>query len=269
MGDMSDTDDHKVTFRVVGKQVLNGHVLADVFARKLAIFVKAMEAADRSANGQKHFDYVIVDLKATSAAAVVQETRSNRAVPQFSSAETFGDCMRAIDDARYEVARRHMECVTYIAAMAKDADKTFDHIQVTVNGFEPIIADKVFLARAQEATRLPDKQSWFRGTAIATFDGTVVVEDIRDISSPRLVLRLTAGGKEIECHWLGFSSEEHHNVLGKRVRVQAKAHYDGKSGLPVRLDILQAPTLIKPKPDFLRWGSTFRPFDVSDWEGDH
>lgn len=269
---MTEGTEQQIVFRIVGKPVHNGRVLADVFAKKLEALVKAMSAADRAANGQKHFDYVITELKATSASATVMEQRSNRRMPQVSSIATFDECMQAVDHERYEVARRYYDCAVQVAEIAKDADRTFDHVEVTVNGNPTVIVDKIFFRRATEAIRLPDQDGvtkWFVGTTEGSFDGKIVVEDIRDDAIPKVVLRLTAGGKEIECYWQGFSPDQHERFLGKRVRVRGRAHYDGASGLPVRIDILEAPRPVKPDADFVRWGGAFEPFEVDEWGGDH
>lgn len=269
---MADSADQNVKFRIVGKQVLNGKVLADVFSKKLGQLVKAMEAADRSANGKKHYDYVIVDMAASSAAATIREIRSSNAVPTFSSAERFEECIRAVDNAQYAIARRHMECTVAIASIAKDVEIDFDFIEFTVGNHKKIVADKPFFDRATEAVTLPPVATdyeWFKGATVGSFDGTIVVEDVRDKELPKLTLRLTAGEKEVLCRWVGFKEDEFSHLLGKRVRIRGLAHYDGTSGLPVWIDIQEPPRQIKVGADLTRWAGAFKPFILDEWESSH
>jgi hypothetical protein len=180
--------------------------------------------------------------------------------------------MSAVDDGRIAVSRKHIECATYLAAISRDVDKDFQHIEMTVNGYPTIVADKLFLERAREVIAPPkdaDRVTWYRGTTVGSFDGKIIVEDVSEDQMPRLTLRLTAGGKDVVCYWPGFATDDFEPLLGRRVRVRGLAHYDGKSGLPVRIDIQETPRRLKSDADFTRWSGALKPLVIEDWDGDH
>jgi hypothetical protein len=268
---VTELDSRHVKFRVVGTQSFNDRVLAAVFARKLALLIRAMEAADRSANGGKRFEYVITNLTAASpATATLAEQQIGKHAPQFSSVDTFGRCAQAINAGDESFARRHIECATYLAAVAKDAEKSFDHSELTVNGYAAIRIDQFFFNRAKEivgAKEREEKPTWFRGEAIGTFDGEILEVDLRgDI--PKVILRLTSGGKEIDCVCPGLDVEDIRKVLDRRVEVTGRAFYDGRSGLPARIELTRVPTPVRTGVDFSRWKGALGHDGVAEWGGD-
>ncbi|WP_156932377.1 hypothetical protein [Mesorhizobium sp. LNJC391B00] len=269
---MAELDSHQVRFRIVGTADLQGKVLASVFAQKLAALVRAMEAADKAANGQQRFDFVIVDLKPTSASATLREFRISSKAPDYSSVEIFERCVRSVDTQHYQFAREHLECVKQLVAVAKDVAKTYDHAEITVDNFETVVIDETFLSNATEAITIPDPEvaeaKWFKGVTVGSFDGKILETDIRH-STPKFIVRLTAGGKEITCDCPGFSIDDIRTVLGRRVRLTGRAHYDGTGGLPSKIEVIEKPRLIKENPDFARWRGTFETFTIDDWHGDN
>lgn len=268
---VADLDSRHVKFRVVGTQSFNDRVLAAVFARKLALLIKAMEAADRSANGGKRFEYVITNLTAASpATATLAEQRIGKQVPYFSSVDTFAQCARAINSGDENLARRHIECATYLAAIAKDAERSFDHGELTVNGYTAIRIDQFFSERAKEIIRgkaRVERAAWFRGEAIGTFDGEILEVDLRG-DVPKVILRLTSGGKEIDCVCPGLGVEDIRKVLDRRVEVTGRAFYDGHSGLPVRIELTSVPKTVRTGVDFSRWKGSLGRDGFAEWGGD-
>ncbi|MER9416708.1 hypothetical protein NKI95_12110 [Mesorhizobium sp. M0306] len=254
---MAEVDSRQVKLRVVGTADLNRKVRASVFASKLASLVKAMEAADKSANGETTYDFVIADLKPSSASATIEEQRANKNIPHFSSVDTFGRCIQSVATGRYEYARQHLECARHIAVLAKGAEENFDVAEITVNGFDIVRVDKLFYERAAEAVRIAaEEPTWFKGVTVGSLDGTIVVEDARS-GTPTLTLRLTIGGKDIACECSRFSSEELKPFFDNRVRVTGAITYTGNSGLPHKIELYELPRAIKTNPDIQRWEGSF------------
>jgi hypothetical protein len=270
-GMVDKLDTSQVEFRIIGKPELKNRVLGSVFARKLGVLIRAMGAADKTANGGKRFDYVIIDMKATSASATLSEQRVSKIMPQDSSVHAFGECLLSVNSGNFAAARRHPECALYLRALAVDVEDTFSHAELTVNGFQPVIVDKFFLNRASEAIAAEasaEIPTWFKGSAVGTFDGQIKETDLRG-SIPKVIIRLTAGGKDIDCVCPGLTVEDIRSVLDKRVRMTGSAFYDGKSGLPVRIEVTSVPVLVKQPADFTRWRGAFEPFDPELWSGNN
>lgn len=113
-----------------------------------------------------------------------------------------------------------------------------------------------------ESSIVTDSQ-WYCGTAIGSFDGVLAVADARG-ERPQIVLRLTAGASEIECIGRAADLPNIGRFFNRRVRVTGSAFYDGKSGLPSRVEIVE----IEPVPeggDFARWRGAVEAFQESEW----
>jgi hypothetical protein len=102
-------------------------------------------------------------------------------------------------------------------------------------------------------------ERWFRGVCIGSLDGSL------HLRGADVVLRLTAGGREIPCQVPCGLEADISGVFGQRVRVTGEMHYDGKSGLPKRVDIIEIPHVIKVDADLARWRGAFKPFDIEPW----
>ena len=128
-----------------------------------------------------------------------------------------------------------------------------------------------FLNRATEASTAlaedAERQSWFKGSAVGTFDGEIKEADLRG-SIPKVIIRLTAGNKDIDCVCPGLSVDDIKSVLNQRVRLTGTAYYDGDSGLPIRIEVTSIPIPIKRAVDFTRWRGSFETF-APEWDGDH
>jgi hypothetical protein len=261
-------DSGQVKLRIIGTQAYNDRVLANVFAHKLSVLIRAAAAADLSANGAKRFDFVIIMLDANSpATALIGQQRATKQMPDSSSIDILGRCAESVNSGNFAFARHHFPCAIQLKKLANDVDEKFSHAELTVNGFKPITIDRYFLERATEAIAVKDEPTelkWFKGSAIGTFDGQILETDLRgDI--PRVILRLTAGGKEIACVCPGLSVEDIRAVLNKRVNLTGSAFYDGKSGMPLRIEVSRTPEIIKASADFTKWKGAFEPFTPDEW----
>ena len=102
------------------------------------------------------------------------------------------------------------------------------------------------------------------GTAMGVFDGIIQEIDARG-TLVRGKITLTAGGREIDCVFRRDDIASLRDSFDRRARVEAIAHYDGVSLLPVRLDV-KAIKIIKTNPDLVGWrGKLKRPSQPSEW----
>jgi hypothetical protein len=97
----------------------------------------------------------------------------------------------------------------------------------------------------------------FRGTAFGSFDGVLELADFRG-RIWKGALKLTAGNKEIECTIDALAVPEIKGALKCRVVAYGLAHYNGRSGLPDRLDVVSAKPIPAPDvSDLGRWRGAF------------
>lgn len=111
-----------------------------------------------------------------------------------------------------------------------------------------------------------EQQHWFSGAAIGTFDGFLHFVDLRG-ALPEIKLTLSAGGKQIDCVCRDDDVETIRGSLNKRVRITGRAIYDGRSGLPRRVEVISIAPVGEPA-DFTKWRGSFEPFTAPEWPGD-
>jgi hypothetical protein len=255
-------------------------VLASVFAQKLAALVRALKAADKIANGAQSHDYAVTDLKIGSAHVTLAEVAAPKfhsGMSQRSGLETLDTCLSLVGKGNAEAGRRFEPVLRPLAALARGSGKVFSYAELWVEQRTPIridalLAEQVELVAAKalsaESAFLQSGagRRWFEGTALGTFDGEIKQVDLRG-SLPQVKLVLTAGRKEIDCVLRQPDIERLRENLDRRVRVSGRAFYDGKSGLPRRIEVLDI-TPIMPAGEIRRWKAAFEPFVPEPWEGD-
>lgn len=263
--------ENEFTFRIVGKDLDNQKVLTSVFAKKLSLLVEAMEAADKAVNGgKKYFDYFIVDLKASSASATVKEKLCGSRTPEFSSIAAVTSCAKSIADGDFEYSLRYPEITKKLVFLSKGADKKYHHAEIHSND-NKIIIDKGFHKLALEAQNRIDtyknKEKWFEGFVIGSFDGQLLLGDFRDESTPKYIIRLTSGNIDINCTCSKHLVDEMLPVLKKRVNIIGRAYYSGKSGLPESIEIIEVPEIVCTSVEFSKWKNAFSMIDNCDtWD---
>lgn len=262
----------EIKIRVLGLAEQQERVKADVFATKLRSLVHALRIADEGANGKRNFDYLIVDLKPSSASVTLQEYSVVKAPPDFSGVEELGKSARAIADGRFAEITVPSKGLLHLKRLAAGAGKQHSHIEMWVDGAAALRVDDFFEAQAQEAFRLKsakemERLPYYKGTAIMAFDGLLELVDLRG-SVPRLKLTLTAGGTELDCTYK-HSIDDLREHLGRRVWAEGMAHYSGLSGLPTRIEIGLIRS-VKAEPDIQRWRGAFRMEDDDNdsWESE-
>jgi len=256
----------QIKLRVHGAQDTNSRVRAAVFARQLTALVKALETADKIANGGIRFDYVIAELKNESASATLTEVVTSKKLRKKSGADVLGVAIEGINSLDRNIIEQYSACLPYIASIVRGVSEEFSHSDLSIAGFKPFRVDDFFLKQVQRAQKIaaPKVERLYSGVAIGTFDGTIKEVDLRG-DTPRLKLILRAGGKEIDCVYFGATSEQIREILDRRVSVEGRAHYNGQSGLPERIEILSHKE-VKVNPDILRWRGKFTGLMASDWD---
>lgn len=271
---MSLPGDSDFTFKVYGLDHMGGEVFADVFAKKVMAIVQALKKVDRMANGGRRFEYVVAGLQMGSARIDFREKTMTEKHSKVSPAEKFlsvgaaistGRPMIPSDDAEDEIIR------TY-GALSKGASKKFDYATVTNKGSDIVRVDrflhnqvgKIIRAAQDVAEAVPTR--FFVGEAIGTFDGVIQAVDLKG-DAPEARLILSAGGKPIECVLFGMDLEEVRLSLGNRVAVTGRAIYEGKTGLPSRIEIRRIKRFASV--DSLDLSGILRVFDYDGWGDFH
>lgn len=252
-------------------------VPASVFAAKLATLVRALKAADKAINGGPAHEYRIRKLQSSSPTVVLAETTLPRAEGSFtieSGIDAFDDCVNAITFGERERAVRYGDCAVQIGRLAKGAEKSFGYAEVwTAN--DNIIRVDPFLVERTKALVNPERVAalaasatrWFKGAAHGEFKGTILAVDLRG-ALPEVKLILSAGGKQIDCVCRQEDVETIRATLNHRVRVSGRAIYDGKSGLPRRIQVTSIQPIEPSARPFSHWSGAFEPFEPSLWSGD-
>jgi len=114
-----------------------------------------------------------------------------------------------------------------------------------------------------EILAAPHERTWFAGHVYGSFVGIVRAVDLRG-ALPEIKLIL-AGGKQIDCVCTQDHIEQIRGALNRRVRIEGNAIYDGKSGLPRRVEVRDISSPIMPS-DFAKWCGAFEPFEIDPWE---
>jgi|HubBroStandDraft_1064217.scaffolds.fasta_scaffold00065_4 hypothetical protein len=250
--------DGEVRLRVHGLKKLANHVRASAFAHQLAALVETLRMADRFVNGRVRFEYVVSDLRPGSAEATLAKVQTSRKPVDGDPLRVFGEVMEGVSNEDSPVIFAHRIMIPSLERIVSGAGRSFSHSDLEVSGYKPFRIDQFMATQIHrlEHAAVNDLTSYFRGVATGSFDGTVEAVDIRG-TNPLVKLILAAGRREIDCICRGMDNDELGKVLGKRVWIEGRAHYDGSSGLPARIEIINMQP-IKESPDFSQWRGRFK-----------
>ena len=276
---METLDVGQIRFRIhsadAGADEHDTHVSAAVFAEKLGALVRALKAADLEVNGKKSHDYLIAQLKSSSPTALLYEVPLPNS-PRFglsSGIGAFDACANSIVVGDAIGIQKYRRCASSIARLAQGAEKKFGYGEVwTANDniirIDPFLAGKASEAGGVEKQKKTGQISneWFRGTAEGSFIGELRAVDLRG-ALPSIKLVLSAGGKQIDGICSADDVEAIRSALNHRVRISGQAIYDGRSGLPARVQIRDI-SIIEPGVDFTRWKGTVERLASNEWIGD-
>lgn len=275
---MADQDNNEITLTLHGLTLTDGNVLARVFLEEFKRLLDALGRADKVLNKTIAHDYVIVELKASSAIAKVRETRrigkrSRKAARaellgqrRASPVSYFKQALTSIYNGDLDTQKLPPQLVKDVAQMAKDSGETFAHGSVSFDEENVIRIDDYLSKQAQRAIeRLTpaaiERSKYHIGLGYTSFDGILKEIDTRGVLF-RGKLILTAGGKEIDCVFREEDIPQVKQQFHIRARIEGMAHYGGESPLPERLDI----KLITPiaEGDLTRWRGALEPNPIHD-----
>lgn len=253
----------------------DGLVSASLFANKLGVLVRALNEADRQLNGEHTHDYKISELESSSPTVTLKEVVKpayEGMIPVKSGIVGFEDCAESIIYGNRKRALNYGSCANHINSLAGGARKTYGYAEVWTSKDHITRVDAFMREQASailhpEAVR-PSKEdrTWYKGIIDATFDGAIKAVDLRG-ELPEIKLILTAGAKELNCVCRAENMRAIKENLDARVRVYGRAIYDGKSGLPRRIEVREIEP-VQLGVDFKRWRGSFEPFQPPDWDSD-
>lgn len=243
------------------------------FARKLTTLIRALKEADRQVNGQYAHDYKIASLESSSPTVTLLETP----IPKFennmlarSGIKAFDDCADAVKEGDRDRALRYGRCAENIGKLASGAERSYGYAEVWT-GRENVIRVDKFLAEQTDVILHPERvrpahagEKWYKGVVEASFDGTIKAVDLRG-QLPEIKLILTAGNKQLDCVCRAEDLDVIRTNLDSRVHIYGRAIYDGRSGLPRRVEVRQIEP-ITGSYDFTKWRGAFQPFEPPDWD---
>jgi hypothetical protein len=246
---------------------------AAIFASKLGALVRALKAADKAVNrGQAAHEYVIARLHTSTPTAILAERPIVSNLMAVSGIVGFNDCTTAITLGEREQALRFGSCAQNIERLATGSEQKFGYAEVAsrdnIIRIDPFLRERaraIVSPSTITATRADPTQQWFKGVAHGSFVGSVQAVDLRG-KLPAIKLILSAGGKTIDCICHSLDVERIRSALNRRVRVSGRAIYDGKAGLPRRIEVRDILN-IEEADDFTRWRGAFEPFSSPGWEG--
>ena len=257
----------ETTLVLHGLEADNRIVRASVFVQKFRYLLRALQTADKIANGRNSFQYVITGLDTGHSAAVtIREKQRRREKPSQSSISYFERTATAIYNGERNVGNVPAVLAQNIQKLSRGVAKSFAHAEI-VFGDENVIRIDDFLERqadvAFEIATLPEigtTAKYYRGIASGSFDGFLKEIDARG-TMLRGKLVLSAAGIEVDCIMNKDRVPQARESFDKRVSVEGAAHYDGVNQLPSRIDV-RTIKILRENADFLRWRGAFRPIET-------
>jgi hypothetical protein len=191
-----------------------------------------------------------------------------------SGIAAFEDCVEAITFGEERRARMHGTCANQVAKFSPvgysevwtGESRVFRVDHFLTQRAKTIVNPLADASLFGQTAALPTERDWFKGVASGSFDGEVKAADLRG-ALPQVKLLLTAGGAEIDCVCRVENIEDIRAALNRRARVFGRAIYDGKSGLPRRIEVNKI-NVVSGSRDLTRWKGAFKPFEIETWEGD-
>ncbi len=269
------SEDHtrlELTLTIHGLDEYNRDVDAEVFVKKLATLLKGIRLSDKEVNGRRRHKLLLTELSQNCATASVREQVYQAGPRPHSGLAHYEAAVEAVFARKPSAANLPLPLLREIASLNQGVGRSFDFgvfksTSGTVIRIDDYLAKAAGQIVAEVETVKFSRPNRFSGIAFGYFEGILKLVDLRgDLWKGALIL--SAGGKQVECTVGALSDEELGKVLNRRVAVYGKAHYDGSSGLPERIEVSSA----KPLPDratatLSRWRGAFRPLGADPSEG--
>ncbi len=265
----------QLRLRVHGPDQNSDEVPAAAFAKQLATLVRALKAADKAVNGNRaRHEYKIAKLHSSTPTAVLVERPIDDISPPIfgdkSGIDAFAECVSAILVGETQRALQYGKCASNVAKFGKSGYSEIWTSDDAVFRVDP------FLTERARAVVNPDMRvlappivtdQWFKGAAHGSFDGVIKEVDLRG-ALPQIKLVLSAGSSQIDCVCRSGHIEDIRKNLDRRVRIYGRAIYDGRRGLPRRIEV-DTVDAVDGSADLSKWTGAFQPFPPEAWEGDY
>ena len=269
---MSAPGERDLTFKLYGLDHMQGHVFADVFAKKLAALIKGLRELDRAENGGRRFEYVIVGLEVSSAKVAIHEKRVVDKKVRKSPCAELVSVGRRVQLGETKFRDTSEPALITFEKLTKFHDKKFGYATLVDDDPNNVIRIDSFLdtrlakvRAAQQKTAEELAPTFFEGSAWGAFDGTIKEVDFRG-DVPIGHFFLSAGGKDIECIF-HTPEAEIREALNQRSVIEGNAIYDGSSGLPARIEVRSIVTT--RGYSILKWAGSFGEMEEPVWETDN
>lgn len=259
-----------IILTIHGLDEFNRDVDGEVFAEKLNAFIKSLIAADIAANGKRRHKFLISALAKNTATAGIREQVAIKGGPANSGVDFYGHGLTAIYDDSPDARHLPKEFLRPIALLNRSVGDRFAFGEVKFKSGEIVRIDEFLQARAAKILEEVEQiekglERFFKGSAYGAFDGVLKAVDLRG-EMKRAFLILSAGGLQVDCNVDQVDVGKLRQALDHRTMVFGIAHYGGKSGLPVRIDVMDV-ELTKTGADLSRWRGQFSipEADEEDW----
>lgn len=259
-----------LTLTIHGLPAFNKDVDGEVFARKFFKFMQALATSDETVNGGRRLKYLIEKLEKNTATAAVREQVASGGSLYESGVEYFRNGASLIYHNSPKARELPVKFIRYVEELASGAGDSFERGELKIANDNDVLIDKNLEDNARSIIadirrlQLGEIQP-FSGNANISLDGTVITLEGRG-EGDKAVVRLTAGGKEIDCLLHRMSEEKMRQVWKKRCTVVGIGHYSGNRALP---DYIEAVTIepVGEGSDWKQWKGAFTSIEIdeNDW----
>ncbi|PCI85483.1 MAG: hypothetical protein COB24_12895 [Hyphomicrobiales bacterium] len=253
----------KISFKVYGlAHEKNGAVRADVFAKKLGVFLKGLKESDSYLNQTNRLNFLITKMAYGSAELVIEEeTIDLQYLPPKSSIYLIKNAIDDIDKGRGFAVGLPIALARSIVDLGRNVEETFAHAEITIDDDDSNVVriDSFFFKRAEKSfanLKLENHDEvLFEGTTMGTYYGVLRAIDLTGrTGTAKLISNI--GGKEISCKCNIEIMEKLANTLNKKVAVSGLIHYSSESRIPKQIDIKKI-ELMETDNHLKRWIGAF------------
>jgi hypothetical protein len=258
-------------FTIYGLEHHGHEVDASVFADKLKKLVSGLKAMDSFYNISGQHKFMIHNLEFASATVILREKVVKQRTVRVSPAARLANVGAAASGSGSFIIENQADEValkTY-QSLATGAGNTFSYGVIAAEQITPVRLDSLLESRvkriisaavdvAQQA-----QARFFKGIALETYDGEMKLVDIRGLF-PEAKLILSAGKKEVSCVVPRSQVDDLRLALGRRALVTGRAHHDGRSMIPERIDVTSIKIIDDSAPNVISLKGKFPSFPTSN-----
>lgn len=259
-----------LTLTIHGLPAFNKDVDGEVFARKFFKFMQALAASDETVNGGRRLKYLIDKLEKNTATASVREQVASGGSVYESGVAYFRNGADLIYHNSPKARELPIKFVRYVEELASGAGESFERGEIKIANDNFVLIDKNLEDNAKaviaDIHRLQlGKIQPFSGSANISLDGTVITLEGRG-EGDKAVVRLTAGGKDIECLLHRMPEDHMRQLWKKRCTVVGIGHYSGNRVLPDYIEAVRVEPVAEGS-DWKQWRGAFTSIqiDENDW----